>query len=250
MYESMGEKGENTVYFVPLDTSGIEPDTSRMLSGRDKPTTPCALAKMWSELILAECFLSCASWSPRTSSLASHDHNTHMPGEHVTARLGTMKAVNTHSTAFWPVHSCPRLRGVANINLLHDIRVVLHYGRIWRWWFVTLSPPTRGWLGSHEAGPEDRTRCVGYVLTFEGRTGGRCRGHGDRRCTFRDLDYRVRLPSHMHSVQRVDEADEELIILSQRVEYLLYLLDRFDSGSYDGAVPAFVEGRLRGIAAY
>jgi hypothetical protein len=26
-----------------LDTSGIEPDTSRMLSGRDKPTTPCAL---------------------------------------------------------------------------------------------------------------------------------------------------------------------------------------------------------------
>ena len=27
-----------------LDTSGIEPDTSRMLSERDKPTTPCALA--------------------------------------------------------------------------------------------------------------------------------------------------------------------------------------------------------------
>lgn len=25
-----------------LDTSGIEPDTSRMLSERDKPTTPCA----------------------------------------------------------------------------------------------------------------------------------------------------------------------------------------------------------------
>ena len=27
-----------------MDTSGIEPDTSRMLSERDKPTTPCALA--------------------------------------------------------------------------------------------------------------------------------------------------------------------------------------------------------------
>ena len=27
---------------VLLDTSGIEPDTSRMLSERDKPTTPCA----------------------------------------------------------------------------------------------------------------------------------------------------------------------------------------------------------------
>ena len=26
-----------------MDTSGIEPDTSRMLSERDKPTTPCAL---------------------------------------------------------------------------------------------------------------------------------------------------------------------------------------------------------------
>jgi hypothetical protein len=26
-----------------VDTSGIEPDTSRMLSERDKPTTPCAL---------------------------------------------------------------------------------------------------------------------------------------------------------------------------------------------------------------
>ena len=25
-----------------MDTSGIEPDTSRMLSERDKPTTPCA----------------------------------------------------------------------------------------------------------------------------------------------------------------------------------------------------------------
>lgn len=27
----------------PMDTLGIEPNTSRMLSGRDKPTTPCAL---------------------------------------------------------------------------------------------------------------------------------------------------------------------------------------------------------------
>ena len=30
---------------ISLDTSGIEPDTSRMLSERDKPTTPCALQK-------------------------------------------------------------------------------------------------------------------------------------------------------------------------------------------------------------
>ena len=29
-----------------MDTSGIEPDTSRMLSERDKPTTPCALASL------------------------------------------------------------------------------------------------------------------------------------------------------------------------------------------------------------
>ena len=29
-----------------LDTSGIEPDTSRMLSERDKPTTPCAHGRL------------------------------------------------------------------------------------------------------------------------------------------------------------------------------------------------------------
>ena len=31
---------------LTLDTSGIEPDTSRMLSERDKPTTPCAHGRL------------------------------------------------------------------------------------------------------------------------------------------------------------------------------------------------------------
>src|SRR5216684_3094806 len=35
-----------------MDTSGIEPDTSRMLSERDKPSTPCALHLFWMLLCL------------------------------------------------------------------------------------------------------------------------------------------------------------------------------------------------------
>jgi hypothetical protein len=42
-----GKKLEKLQKKNKVDTSGIEPDTSRMLSERDKPSTPCARATLF-----------------------------------------------------------------------------------------------------------------------------------------------------------------------------------------------------------